>query len=183
MQDVVQKPHKSYFAKSYLGKSYKDAWMYADHFVPQLKHCSRLRNVNKHTLKAGQGAPGMGHWLYTLPTAPFSKVAKGPFKRGLQHRLAWLHLERDKAPPDHIGRRVAWRARRARETRRNRLRNFLVEYTKTTGAIATSEQAMPLPRDSQPAAWEARAVRTADIHISEPNGTDFGWMSGWHGQT
>ena len=34
--------------------------MYADHFVPQLKHCW-LRNVNKHTLKAGQGAPGMGH--------------------------------------------------------------------------------------------------------------------------
>ena len=34
--------------------------MYANHFAPQLKHCW-LRNVNKHTLKAGQGAPGMGH--------------------------------------------------------------------------------------------------------------------------
>ena len=66
--------------------SFKDAWMYADHFVPQLKHCW-LCNVNKHTLKAGQGAPGMGHWLYTLPTAPFTKVANGPFKRGLQHRF------------------------------------------------------------------------------------------------
>ena len=56
-------------------------WLYADHFVPQLKHCW-LRNVNKHALKAGQGAPGMGHWLYTLPTAPFTKVANGPFKLG-----------------------------------------------------------------------------------------------------
>ena len=34
---------------------------------------------------------------------------------------------------------------------------------------------MPLPRDSQPAAREARAVHTADIHISEPNGTDI-WV-------
>ena len=66
-------------------------------------------------------------------------------------------------------------ARRARETRHNRLRDFLVEYVKTTGAIATSEQAMPLPRDRQPAAWEARAVHTADIHISEPNGMDI-WV-------
>ena len=70
-----------HLTKSYLAKSYKDAWMYADHFVPQLKHCW-LRNVNKHSLKAGQGAPGMGHWLYTLPTAPFAKVANGPFKVG-----------------------------------------------------------------------------------------------------
>ena len=46
--------------------------MYADHFVPQLRHC-RLRNVNKHTLKAGQGAAGMGHWVKTLPTAPLTK--------------------------------------------------------------------------------------------------------------
>ena len=52
---------------------------------------------------------------------------------------------------------------------------FLVEYTKTTGAIATSEQAMP-PRDSQPAAREARAVHIADRHISEPNGTDI-WIA------
>ena len=34
---------------------------------------------------------------------------------------------------------------------------------------------MPLPRDSQLAAREARAVRTADIHTSEPNGTDI-WI-------
>ena len=54
-----------HLTKSYL--SFKDAWMYADHFVPQLKPCW-LRNVNKHTLKAAQGAPGVGHWLYTLPT-------------------------------------------------------------------------------------------------------------------
>ena len=80
-----------------------------------------------------------------------------------------------KAPLDAIGRHVAWCTRRAREIRHNRLRDFLVEYVKTTGAIATSEQAMPLPRDSQPAAWEARAVHTADIHISEPNGTDI-WV-------
>ena len=46
---------------------------------------------------------------------------------------------------------------------------FLVEYTKTTGAIATSEQAMPLPRDSQPSPREIRAVHTADIHITFPN--------------
>ena len=72
-----------HLTKSYLAKSFKDAWMYADRFVPQLKHCW-LRNVNKHTLKAGQGAPGMGHWLYTLPTAPFAKVANGAFKWGLQ---------------------------------------------------------------------------------------------------
>ena len=41
----------------------KDAWMYADHFVPQLnllKHCW-LRNVNKHTLKAGQVAIHASH--------------------------------------------------------------------------------------------------------------------------
>ena len=72
--------------QSYLAKSYKDAWMYADHFVLQLRLCW-LRNVNKHTLKAGPGAPGTGHWLYALPTAPFTKVANGPFKWGLQHRL------------------------------------------------------------------------------------------------
>ena len=59
-----------------------------------------------------------------------------------------------KAPLDAIGRHVAWCARRAREIRHNRLRDFLVEYVKTTGATATSEQAMPLPRDSQPAARE-----------------------------
>ena len=75
-----------HLAKSYLAKSFEDAWMHADHFVLQLKHCW-LRNVNKHTLKAGQGAPGMGHWLYTLPTAPFIKVANGPFKWGLQRRF------------------------------------------------------------------------------------------------
>ena len=174
--------------KSYLAKSFKDAWMYADHFVPQLKHCW-LCNVNKHTLKAGQGAPGMGHWLYTLPTAPFTKVANGPFKWGLQHRFGFAspgagHLcgkqlpgakQPCKAPPDAIGRHVAWCARRAREIRHNRLRDFLVEYVKTTGAIATTEQAMPLPRDSQPAAREARAVHTADILVSEPNGTDI-WV-------
>ena len=34
---------------------------------------------------------------------------------------------------------------------------------------------MPLPRDSQPAAREARAVHTSDIHISEPNNTDI-WV-------
>ena len=34
---------------------------------------------------------------------------------------------------------------------------------------------MPLPRDSEPAAREARAVHTADIHISEQNGTDI-WV-------
>ena len=45
----------------------------------------------------------------------------------------------------------------------------------TARAIATSEQAMPLPRDSQPAARETRAVHTADIHISEPTGTDI-WV-------
>ena len=41
--------------------------------------------------------------------------------------------------------------------------------------MATSEQVMPLPRDSHLAAREARAVHTADIHISEPNGTDI-WV-------
>ena len=131
----------------------------------------------------------MGHWLYTLATTPFSKVANGPFKRGLQHRFGFAspgagHLcgkqlpgakQPCKAPLDAIGRHVAWCARRARESRRNRMRDFLVEYVKTTGAIATSEQAMPLPRDSQPAARETRAVHTADIHISEPNGTDI-WV-------
>ena len=80
-----------------------------------------------------------------------------------------------KAPLDAIGKHVAWCARRAREIRHNRLRDFLVEYVKTTGAIATSEQAMLLPSDSQPAARETRAVHTADIHIFEPNGTDI-WV-------
>ena len=120
------------------------------------------------------------------PTAPFTKVANGPFKWGLQHRFGLAspgagHLcgkqlpgakQPCKAPLDAIGRHVAWCARRAREIRHNRLRDFLVEYVKPTGTIATSEQAMPLPRDSQPAAREARAVHTADIHVSEPNGTD-----------
>ena len=59
--------------------------------------------------------------------------------------------------------------------RHNRIKDFLVEYAKTTGAIATSEQAVPLPRDRQPAAQETRAVHMADIHISEPNGTDI-WI-------
>ena len=116
-------------------------------------------------------------------------MANGPFKWGLQHRLGLAapaagHLcgkqlpgakQLCKAPLDHLGRHVAWCARRAREIRHNRLRDFLVEHTRTTGAIATSEQAVPLPRDSQPAAQEARAVHTADIHISEPNGADI-WI-------
>ena len=133
--------------------------------------------MSTNTLKAGPGAPGMGHWLYALPTAPFTKVANGPFKWGLQHKLGLAapgagHLcgkqlpgarQPCKAPLDHIGRHVAWCARRAREIRHNRLRDVLFEHTKTTGAIATSEQAMPLPRDSQPAAREARAVHTVDI--------------------
>ena len=143
----------------------------------------------KHTFKSGPGAPGMGHWLYALPTAPFTKMANGPFKWGLQHRLGLAapgagHLcgkqlpgakQPCKAPLDHLGRHVAWCARRAREIRNNRLRDFLVECTKTTGAIAATEQAIPLPRDSQPAARETRAVHTADIHILEPNGTDI-WV-------
>ena len=52
-------------------------------------------HVNKHTLKAGQGAPGMGHWLYNLPTAPFTKVANGPFKWGLQHRFGLVRQGQD----------------------------------------------------------------------------------------
>ena len=79
-----------------------------------------------------------------------------------------------KAPLDH------WKtcclcARRAREIRDNRLRDFLVEYITTTGAVPTSEQAMPLPRDREPAAQETRAVHAADIHISDANGTDI-WV-------
>ena len=103
-----------HLTKSYLAKSFKDAWMYADHFVLQLKHYW-LHNVNKHTytIKAGQGAPGMGHWLYTLPTGPFTN----PFKSGLQHRFGLAAPgARDlcakqlpgakqpcKAPLDHLG--------------------------------------------------------------------------------
>ena len=75
-----------------LAKSFKGAWMYADHFVPQLKHCW-LRNVNMHTLKAGQGAPGMGHWLYTLPTAPFTKWRMDHSNGDHSTDLAWRHLE------------------------------------------------------------------------------------------
>ena len=52
------------------------------------------------------------------------------------------------------------------------LQGFLLSCQKS---MATSEQAMPLPRDSQPAAREARAVHIADIHISELNGTDI-WV-------
>ena len=62
--------------------------------------------------------------------------------------------------------------RRAREIRHNRLHDFLVEYTKSTGAVVTLEQAMPLPSDSRLAAREARAVHTAGTQKSEPNGTD-----------
>ena len=36
-----------------------------------------------------------------------------------------------RAPLDHLGRHVAWRARRAKEIRHNRLRDFLVEYATT----------------------------------------------------
>ena len=36
-------------------------------------------------------------------------------------------------------------------------------------------QAMPHLRDSRPATRKARAVHTADMHISEPNGTDI-WL-------
>ena len=150
LRDAARSPSPS--AKSYLAKSFKDAWMYADHFVPQLKHCW-LRNVNKHTHKARQGAPGMGHWLYTLPTGPLTKVANAPFKWGLQHRFGLAspgagHLCGKQLPgaKQPCKATLAWCARRAREIRHNRLRDFLVEYVKTTGAIATSEQAMPLPR-------------------------------------
>ena len=72
--------------------------------------------------------PGMGHWLYTLPAAPLTKVANGPFKWGLQHRFGLAspcagHLcgkqlpgarQPCKAPLDAIGRHVAWCARRHR---------------------------------------------------------------------
>ena len=80
----------------------------------------------------------------TLPTAPFTKVANGPFKWGLQHRFGLAspgagHLwgkqlpgakQPCKAPLDTTGRHVAWCARRAREIRHNRLRDFPVEYVK-----------------------------------------------------
>ena len=129
------------------------------------------------------------HW-YTLPAAPFAKVANGPFKWGLQHRVGLAapgagHLcgkqrpgarQPWKAPLDLLGRHVAWRAWRAREIRHNRLRGILVVYTKTTGAVAASE-AIPLPRESQPAGREGCAVRTADVHISDPHARTSGAMS------
>ena len=67
-------------------------------------------------------------------------------------------------------RRLNTCARRARERRHNRLRGFLAKYIKSTGAVATSEQAVPLPMDSEPAAREARVLHTADIYTSERNG-------------
>ena len=168
-QSHLQAPHR--LTKSYLAKSVKDAWMYADRYVPQLKHCW-LRNVNKntrtHTLK-------MGHWLYTLPTAPLNKSGNtwlGSLRQGRDTCRKQLPGAKQlcKAALNHLGRRVA-----CREIRHNRLKDFLVEYTKTTGVVATSKQAMPQPRDSQPAAREARPVNTTNIHISEPNGTDI-WI-------
>ena len=118
-----------HFTKSYLAKSCKDAWMYADHFVPQLKHCW-LRNVNKHTLKAGPGAPGMdaGYTLSQLLHSP--KWRMGHSSGVCNTDLAWLHPEAGclrgkqlpgakqpcKAPLEHIGRRAAWCARRARNS-------------------------------------------------------------------
>ena len=80
-----------------------------------------LRSVNKHTLKPGAGAPGMGHWFYALPTAPLTRVANGPSKWGLQHKLGLAapgigHLcgkqlsgakEPCRAPLDPLGRNVA----------------------------------------------------------------------------
>ena len=75
--DGVLKPSPSTSPNPNLAKSFKDAWMYADHFVPQLKHCW-IRSVNRHTIKGTQGVPG--HWLHMLPTAPLTKVANGRFK-------------------------------------------------------------------------------------------------------
>ena len=170
-----------HLTKSYLAKSYKGAWMYADHFVPQLRHCW-LRNINKHTLKPGAGAPGMGHstihqsgeWSIQMGTATQVRIGS-PGAGHLCGKQLPGAKQPCRAPLDSLGRHVAWCARCAREIRHIRLRDFLVEYTKSTGAIATSEQAMLLPRDSQPAARETQAVYTADIHISEPNGTDI-WI-------
>ena len=55
------------------------------------------------------------------------------------------------APLDRLGRCGA------REIRHNRLRDFFLEYIKSTGAV------------------EARALHTAGVHTSEPNGTDI-WL-------
>ena len=102
--------------------------MYADHFVPQLRHCW-LRNVTSTLSNLAQGHQAWG-------TGSMTKVANGPFKWGLQHRLGLAapgagHFcgkqlpsakQPCKAPLDHIGRHVAWCARRAKEIDHNRLK-------------------------------------------------------------
>ena len=144
-------------------KSFKDAWMYADHFVPQPKHCwlrqtypqSGTRSTRHGSLALRSSHSSIhqsGEWTIQMGvTAPFWACVTR-CRASLWQAAPWC-----KALLDAIGRHVAWCARRAREIRHNRLRGFLVEYVKTTGAIATSEQAMHA------------AVHTADIHISEPN--------------
>ena len=100
----------------------------------------------------------------------------------LQHRFGLAapeagHLCGKQLPGEAAVQGAAGSLRKARGLVRKacQAKFFLVECTKSTGAVATSEQAMPLPSDSQPAAREARAVHTADIHISEPSGTDV-WL-------
>ena len=146
-------------------------------------------DVKKHTLKAGQGAPGVGRWLYALPTAPFTKVANGPFKWGLQHRFGLAapgagHLCGKQLPAPNGGARhrliilaVMLPGEQGVPGKSDTTESgiFLCNILKATGSTATSEQAMPLPRDSQPAARETRAVHTADTHVSEPHGTDI-WI-------
>ena len=77
-----------------------------------------------------------------------------------------------------LGRHVAWCARHARKIRHSRLRDFFVEYIRSTGAVATSEQAVPLPRDSQPAAREARAADGTDIWLDVEDRPRE--LSAWH---
>ena len=143
--------------------------------LPDKTH-THTHNTRKHTFKAAQGAPGLGRWLYTLPTAPFTKVANGPFQWGLQAghlRGKQLPGARQpcKAPLDHLGRHVAWRSRRAMEIRHNRLRDFRVECTRSTGAVAASEQAMPLPIVSQQHVKHVLFI----LPVSEANGSDI-WL-------
>ena len=72
---------------------------------------------------------------------------------------------------------MAWCASRAREIRHNRLGDFLVECIRSTAAVATSEQAMPFPRDSQPAAREACFTLYTRLTYTSRNqmARTFGW--------
>ena len=88
----------TYNTKFYVAKSLKDAWMYVDHFVPQLKH-RWLRNSIGHSPKAAHAAPGVGLAVLSLSLSLYlqwsvHQSCKWPIQMGSTPRFGHASLGR-----------------------------------------------------------------------------------------